>query len=179
MPPRNQSGSRNPNHRHGMHGTKVYTAWQQMRHRCKKDPRYVANGTKVCPEWESFADFYAYIGDPPSDDHSVDRIDPFGNYEPGNVRWATRLEQSRNFRVHKEREPHTAVAERHGLHPQTYAYRVKNGIPLSKSTDLRKTHCVHGHELSKDNVYVCKRGKRHCKTCRRNRARKLREKRRS
>lgn len=170
MPQRNQNGSLNPNHRHGMYGTKVYRAWQQMRDRCKRDPRYVQNGTKVCAEWKSFAAFYAYVGDPPSAAHSLDRIDPFGHYEPGNVRWATRLEQSRNFRMHTTREPYTSQAERVGLHPNTYAYRITKGIPLDKPTDLRKTHCVHGHEFTDENTYTDKRGKRHCKTCRARRA---------
>ena len=175
MPRQNQSGSSNPNHRHGMFRTKVYRAWQHMRDRCKRAPRYVKNGTTVCAEWESFAAFYAYVGDPPSAEHTLDRIDPFGNYEPGNVRWATRLEQSRNFRAHADREPYTVAAERFGLHPNTYAYRITKGIPLDKSTERKQSACVHGHEFNDANTYTDKRGKRHCKTCRADRARRHRE----
>jgi hypothetical protein len=58
---------------------------------------YIAKGIKVCPHWrESFESFLADVGEPPSEKHSLDRIDGDKSYEPGNVRWATKLEQSRN-----------------------------------------------------------------------------------
>jgi hypothetical protein len=43
-------------------------------------------------------DFIACVGPRPSPHHSLDRIDPDGNYEDGNVRWATKLVQARNKR---------------------------------------------------------------------------------
>jgi len=46
-----------------------------------------------------FQSFLAYIGPRPSHKHSLDRIENNGNYEPGNVRWATRKEQHANTRV--------------------------------------------------------------------------------
>ena len=38
------------------------------------------------------------IGPRPSPQHSIDRVDPNGNYEPGNIQWATALEQKHNQR---------------------------------------------------------------------------------
>lgn len=56
-------------------------------------------GVRVCDEWmRSFEAFAEHIGEPPTPLHTVDRIDPFGNYEPGNVRWATQSEQMANTR---------------------------------------------------------------------------------
>jgi hypothetical protein len=95
---------------HGMSYTKVYKAWQSMRLRCHHPGSqgygdYGGRGISVYEEWrKDFLAFYQHIGDPPSSRHSVDRINNDGNYEPGNVRWATPIEQRRNRRqLRKER----------------------------------------------------------------------------
>jgi hypothetical protein len=88
--------------KHGLTGTRAYRCWQQIIRRCY-DPTnpsfkwYGARGITICDEWRhDFPAFLAHIGVPPSDEHTVDRIDTTKNYEPGNVRWVTMLEQSNN-----------------------------------------------------------------------------------
>jgi hypothetical protein len=52
----------------------------------------------MCPEWrDSFVAFLTAMGPRPRG-HSLDRIDPNGNYEPGNCRWATPKIQRQNQR---------------------------------------------------------------------------------
>jgi hypothetical protein len=84
--------------------TPEYKAWQDMKDRCH-NPRshayrhYGGRSINVCPEWrKSFLAFYAHVGPRPGKGYSVERIDNDGNYEPGNVKWATTKEQSRNRR---------------------------------------------------------------------------------
>jgi hypothetical protein len=63
---------------------------------------YGARGIIVCQEWlDSFLAFYDHVGHPPSPAHTIDRMNNDGNYEPGNVRWATRTEQVHNRRKRK------------------------------------------------------------------------------
>jgi hypothetical protein len=81
-----------------------YRAWQKMKARCynpndKSFKHYGQRGLLVYPEWHtSFDSFLKHIGPRPSDKHSLDRIDVNGHYWPGNVRWATNLEQQNNMR---------------------------------------------------------------------------------
>ena len=85
-----------------------YKTWVSMLGRCHnaKDRayrNYGARGIKVCDAWRaSFENFIRDMGRRPSKDLTLDRIDNDGNYEPGNVRWATRQAQSRNRRPAKD-----------------------------------------------------------------------------
>lgn len=91
--------------KHGYRYTPEYTSWRHMKLRCTNKNRpdyklYGGRGITVCDEWfKSFLSFYGYIGKRPTPQHSLDRINGDGNYEPGNVRWATKTEQCRNSRV--------------------------------------------------------------------------------
>ena len=83
-----------------------YAAWRNMNERCRnpkhqKWEHYGARGILVCEEWQnSFAQFFLYIGPKPFEEFSLDRYpNKDGNYEPGNVRWATYYEQNHNRRA--------------------------------------------------------------------------------
>jgi len=87
-----------------------YRAWSRMRERCRNPnersfERYGGRGIKVCEEWQGeggFERFMEHIGPRPSVKHSLERIDNDGNYESGNVKWATKKEQQRNTRRNRQ-----------------------------------------------------------------------------
>lgn len=88
---------------HPVANTLEYKCWTEMKQRCYNPKAcgyeyYGGKGIKVCAEWlDSFHEFFEHIGPMPSDEHrTVDRFDNSKNYEPGNVRWATKKEQQQN-----------------------------------------------------------------------------------
>ena len=88
---------------HGMWQGPTYRNWRSMLARChdpanKKWYLYGGRGITVCERWRVFTSFLADMGERPADRPTIDRIDPTGNYEPGNCRWASYKEQSANQR---------------------------------------------------------------------------------
>lgn len=79
----------------------LFRTWSSMVQRCTNPnvrcfKSYGGKGVQVCDRWLNFWNFVNDVKDRPSKKHTLDRIDSDGNYEPGNVRWATQKEQLRN-----------------------------------------------------------------------------------
>ena len=92
--------------KHGMYNTPTYHTWEGMKQRClnpeaTRYPDYGAKGITVCERWRIFENFLEDMGERP-EGKTLDRINPFGDYEPNNCRWATPKEQANNQRRHWE-----------------------------------------------------------------------------
>lgn len=133
---------------------RVKKCWDHMFDRCYNPrcmayERYGAKGIKVAERWYDFDSFYKDVGDPETTKLSIDRIDNSGNYEPGNVRWATAREQALNQATsalsiimdNGVRISQTEAAERLQCLPRSIAKRLaklrKKGKTTFELEDLR------------------------------------------
>jgi hypothetical protein len=87
-------------HSSGGYQSRTYRIWTGMRQRCLNPntngwEHYGGRGIEVCERWAKFEHFLEDMGEAP-DGLSLDRINPDGNYEPGNCRWATAKVQANN-----------------------------------------------------------------------------------
>lgn len=131
------------NHKHGLSRETLYTIHQGMMSRCYKQNnksywRYGGRGISVFEEWHDVEKFIAWIeaniGPRPAG-MSIDRKDNDGNYEPGNVRWATPSQQGFN-----RRQRRTAIEQRSrirrylGEHPDQTAEAIARGLETNLRT---------------------------------------------
>jgi len=127
------------------------STWQNMIQRCS-NPRainysqYGVRGIHVCDRWRKFTNFNADMGDKPAG-KELDRIDNDKGYEPGNCRWASHKENSRNRRdnvrlTHNgETMTISGWAERLGVRNTVIHGRIKAGYPIDRVLgDKMKVH---------------------------------------
>ena len=124
---------------HGMAATKPHNNWMQMIARCEVPtnpnfPRYGGRGIKVCKRWHDFANFWIDMAEGYQPGLSIDRINNNGDYQPGNCRWATAKQQSRNRRSNRvlecrgERKTVVEWAEVAGIEASTIRDRLRKGF---------------------------------------------------
>jgi len=99
---------------------RLYKVWMNMRSRCNDDYGYCKD-VEVCDEWHNYPTFrewaysHGYDESAPRGVCTIDRINPFGNYEPSNCRWVDMKTQSQNKRSHwlrmSEEERQQALAQ--------------------------------------------------------------------
>lgn len=121
---------------HGMRDHELYWLWAGIKARCTNDKHsshkyYGERGIEMCDRWAN--DFTAFVQDmgPRPKGATIDRIDPNGNYEPGNCRWATRKEQANNKRTNRlithngKTQTIAEWAEETGIHYNTLHRRIR------------------------------------------------------
>lgn len=93
---------------HGMARYPEYSVWVGIKDRCYNKNAgdnwdwYGGRGIKVCEQWlHSFRNFYEDMGPRPTLEHSIERKDVNGNYEPSNCIWVTMKAQANNRRNHR------------------------------------------------------------------------------
>lgn len=128
--------------------SREYRAWERAKARCFNPAtttyrHYGGRGITMCPAWRgSFDAFLRDVGRSPGPGFSLDRIAPNGHYEPGNVRWATAIVQSRNtsrarlIAFNGETLCLSAWAQRAGLTPETIHKRLARGWPVADALAL-------------------------------------------
>lgn len=124
--------------------TPEYKSWQGMLSRCRNENNvdyrnYGGRGITVFVDWvTSYEKFLAYVGRRPGPRYSIDRINVNGNYEPGNVRWATQKQQAQNRRntlcidIDGVSVPLAVAAEKSGVKYATAARRLLSGRPVAE-----------------------------------------------
>lgn len=129
---------------HGLSKTRMYKIWVGVRKRClnssaKSYERYGGRGIGMSKKWDTYLGFYNDMINGYSDDLTLERIDPNGNYEASNCRWANATEQARN-------KTNTKLIEYDGLKltakgwqeitgtlSDTIQWRIKKGWDLRKA----------------------------------------------
>lgn len=146
---------------HGLSKTSEHHAWSAMIARCtnpthKQFKDYGGRGIRVAKEWiQNFESFLAHIGPKPSPMHSLDRYpDNNGNYEPGNVRWATSKQQCIGRRstvwimAFGQRRTMSDWARKIGMTKPALAYRLKRmSVEDALTTPRMKNYAPRIHPL--------------------------------
>ena len=136
-------GTKNPNYKHGLRRTRLFSIWANMLTRCHNPKfiryyRYGGRGITVCDEWRNdFMSFYNWaMANGYDDSLTIDRINNDGNYEPSNCRWVTIKIQCNNrgnnhiVTLYGVSKPLNEMAELYGINPKTVRDRLKRGWKL-------------------------------------------------
>ena len=135
---------------HGRYKTPEYYCWQGMKNRClnsnhKQWEYYGGRGITMCDEWvSSFPQFLSDMGERPTPNHSLDRVDNDKGYCKENCQWRTKKEQMNNRRKYKNARRVIINEREYSLRELSEEYGVKY-----KRLCLRWERGIRGEELLK------------------------------
>ena len=145
---------------------KEYRIWKAMKARCyspcnkkNQNKHYQLKNITVCKRWkDDYQQFLKDMGSIPSNDHTIERINNNGDYEPSNCKWIHKSEQSKNrgafnkkFTWNGETKNIKDWARYFGFKYTTLYLRIyKQGLSFKDaiSRPLRYKHC----KLTKEEV---------------------------
>ena len=141
-----RKGKKNPNYKHGLRNTRLFSIWTNMLTRCSNKnteayKHYGARSITVCDEWRnSFNAFYDWaMSNGYESNLTIDRIDVNGNYSPDNCRWVTVKAQANNRRnnhcvnINGVVRTLTEWCELYGINYRTVQDRLKRGWSVEKA----------------------------------------------
>ena len=132
------------NLKHGRHGTLTYSRWKSMRQRCSKNnpdkkKYYSDRGIEICPQWSDYSTFLNDMGECPSKEFTLDRIDNEVGYQPNNCRWVTKVQQNKNRPSHQRLLTHNGITKTAtewaievGIRPNLIYQRLRAGWSVEK-----------------------------------------------
>ncbi len=123
---------------HGRKRTAEYRIWGGMKQRCRNEnyqsyPRYGGRGIDYCERWESFENFFEDMGERPSSEHSIGRIENDKGYYKDNCQWELPKQQQNNLSSNRRisidgvEKTATEWAERYGMDVMRFFGRLKLG----------------------------------------------------
>lgn len=120
---------------------KEWHVWYKMIYSCENNNQYYVE-TQVCDEWKGpngFIEWLDHLGPRPGDDYVLSRINKLGDYEPGNVEWATKKQSQQKLRCHvdpEQRAYYKNIALENGIHRGCFYRRVRDGWPLRDAATI-------------------------------------------
>lgn len=105
-------GANSNRQKHGLTGSSIRRCWGHIKNRCFKESSksykfYGGRGITMYEPWinnfMAFQEYTSQLEHYSDEGYSIDRINNNGNYEPGNLRWATKSEQAINRRTKRIR----------------------------------------------------------------------------
>lgn len=129
---------------------KIRHLYHHAKTRCKSGPSYVRRG--ILFKFNTFEEFKKELGERLSPEHSVDRIDNNGHYEPGNIRWATKREQAFNRCDNVDMEFFNSIREYYLSNPKLSIRQVCDKFCIYRSTLRKRFRGLYEEKL---NLYNC------------------------